>query len=96
MPRGDKSKYTEKQQRQAVHIEEGYEDRGIPEDEAERRAWATVSAMTGGGKEPCGSGRGKKINNANSTLLRLLKRRSYGLRKRIGRERLLNELNTFI
>jgi hypothetical protein len=64
MPRGDKSKYTEKQQRQAEHIEEGYEGRGLPEDEAERRAWATVNAMTGGGKEPGGSGRGKKINKA--------------------------------
>jgi hypothetical protein len=28
MPRGDKSKYTEKQKRQAEHIEEGYEQRG--------------------------------------------------------------------
>jgi len=64
MPRGDKSKYTEKQQRQAEHIEEGYEDRGLPENEAERRAWATVNAMTGGGKEPGGSGRGKKVNKA--------------------------------
>ena len=35
MPRGDKSKYTEKQKRQAEHIEEGYEERGVPEDEAE-------------------------------------------------------------
>ena len=50
MPRGDKSSYTEKQQRQAEHIEEGYERRGVPEDEAERRAWATVNKSTGGGK----------------------------------------------
>src|SRR6267143_2918907 len=64
MPRGDKSKYTEKQQRQAEHIEEGYEGRGLPENEAERRAWATVNAMTGGGKEPGGSGRGKKVSKA--------------------------------
>ena len=42
MPRGDKSTYTDKQQRQAAHIEEGYEQRGVPEDEAARRAWATV------------------------------------------------------
>jgi len=61
MPRGDKSAYTDKQKRQAEHIEEGYEDRGIPEDEAERRAWATVNAMTGGGKKS-GSGRGKKVD----------------------------------
>ncbi|HKX32064.1 MAG TPA: plasmid stabilization protein, partial [Blastocatellia bacterium] len=63
MPRGDKSKYTEKQQRQAEHIEEGYEDRGIGADEAERRAWATVNKSTGGGKKS-GSGRGKKVNKA--------------------------------
>lgn len=61
MPRGDKSKYTEKQKRQAEHIEEGYEERGVPEEEAERRAWATVNKMTGGGKKS-GSGRGKKVN----------------------------------
>ena len=29
MPRGDKSSYTDKQKRQAEHIEEGYEKRGI-------------------------------------------------------------------
>lgn len=63
MPQGDKSKYTSKQKRQAEHIEEGYEDRGVPDEEAERRAWATVNAMTGGGKKS-GSGRGKKVNKA--------------------------------
>ena len=63
MPRGDKSKYTEKQERQAEHIEEGYEKRGVPENEAERRAWATVNKMTGGGKKS-GSGRGKAVNKA--------------------------------
>lgn len=61
MPRGDKSKYTEKQKRQAEHIEEGYKDRGVSEDEAERRAWATVNDMSGGGKKS-GSGRGRSIN----------------------------------
>lgn len=61
MPQGDKSKYTEKQKRQAQHIEEGYEERGLPEDEAERRAWATVNKMTGGGKKS-GSGVGKPVN----------------------------------
>jgi hypothetical protein len=64
MPRGDKSKYTEKQKRQAEHIEEGYKERGVGEQEAERRAWATVNEMTGGGKKPGGSGRGKKMNKA--------------------------------
>jgi plasmid stabilization system protein ParE len=63
MPRGDKSKYTEKQKRQARHIEEGYLERGVPEEEAEKRAWATVNAMTGGGKKS-GSGRGQAVNKA--------------------------------
>src|SRR3954447_5523713 len=63
MPQGDKSAYTDKQKRQAEHIEEGYEDRGVSEKEAERRAWATVNAMTGGGKKS-GSGRGKRTNKA--------------------------------
>ena len=61
MPRGDKGAYTDKQKRQAEHIEEGYEDRGVSKDEAEKRAWATVNASTGGGKMS-GSGRGQKTN----------------------------------
>ena len=61
MPRGDKSSYTDKQKRQAEHIEEGYEERGVPEGEAERRAWATVNKMTGGGRKS-GSGRGHPDN----------------------------------
>lgn len=46
MPQGDKSAYTDKQKRKALHIEQGYEARGIPEDEAERRAWARKAADT--------------------------------------------------
>lgn len=64
MPKGDKSKYTDKQKRQVEHIEEGYEDRGVGKKEAESRAWATVNAMTGGGKKPGGSGVGQKTNKA--------------------------------
>jgi hypothetical protein len=63
MPRGDKSKYSGKQKRQAEHIEKGYKKRGVSDDESERRAWATVNRMTGGGKKS-GSGRGKKVNKA--------------------------------
>lgn len=59
MPQGDKSSYTNKQKRQAEHIEEGYEKRGLSEKEAERRAWATVNKIHGGGKKS-GSGRGKR------------------------------------
>lgn len=63
MPRGDKSSYTDKQKRQAEHIEEGYEERGVPKKEAEARAWATVNKISGGGKKS-GSGRGKAENKA--------------------------------
>lgn len=55
MPRGDKSKYTSKQKRMAEHIEEGYEHRGTPKKESERRAWATVNKETGGA--------GKRVSN---------------------------------
>jgi plasmid stabilization system protein ParE len=61
MPRGDKSSYTDKQKRKAEHIEEGYEKRGLSEKESERRAWATVNKMDGGGRKS-GSGRGKAEN----------------------------------
>jgi len=59
MPRGEKSKYTDKQERKAEHIEKSYEERGVSEKEAERRAWATVNKQDGGGKNPGGSGRKK-------------------------------------
>jgi plasmid stabilization system protein ParE len=65
MPRGDKSKYTDKQQRKAEHIAEGYEDRGVPDAEAERRAWATVNKESGGGNKS-GSGRGKADTHLSS------------------------------
>src|SRR5271166_616744 len=65
MPRGDKSKYTDRQVRMADHIAAGYEHRGVAEPEAERRAWATVNKETGGGKKS-GSGRGKAENHAPS------------------------------
>src|SRR4051812_37326878 len=63
MPRGDKSKYTEKEKRQAEHIEEGYLERDVPEEEAERRAWATVNKVHGGGEKPGGGGYGKPENH---------------------------------
>jgi plasmid stabilization system protein ParE len=65
MPQGDKDKYTDKQKRKAEHIEEGYEDRGVSRNEAERRAWATVNKESGGGKKS-GSGRGRKENHESS------------------------------
>ena len=65
MPRDDKSSYTDKQKRQAEHIEEGYEQRGISSSEAERRAWATVNKETHGGKKS-GSGRGTREDHSPS------------------------------
>ncbi len=65
MARGSKEKYTDKQKRQAEHIEEGYEARGVSKKEAERRAWATVNKESGGGKKS-GSGRGKSVSHAAS------------------------------
>lgn len=65
MPQGDKSKYTDKQKRKAEHIAEGYEDRGVSKEEAERRAWATVNKDSGGGNKS-GSGRGKPDTNEAS------------------------------
>jgi hypothetical protein len=63
MPKGHKATYTQKQKRQAEHIEEGYVQRGVGKEEAERRAWATVNKISGGGKKS-GSGRGKNANKA--------------------------------
>jgi plasmid stabilization system protein ParE len=65
MPRGDKSRYTKKQKRQAEHIEEGYEHRGVSRQEAARRAWATVNRETHGGKKS-GSGRGQPEDYSHS------------------------------
>ncbi|MBB6124537.1 plasmid stabilization protein [Sphingobium subterraneum] len=65
MPRGDKSAYTDKQKRKAEHIEKGYENRGVPENEAESRAWATVNKESGGGHKS-GSGRGHAETHASA------------------------------
>ena len=66
MPRGDKSKYTDKQKRKAEHIEEGYTKRGVSRKEAASRAWATVNATHGGGEKPGGGGYGRPENPAPS------------------------------
>ena len=63
MPRGEKSKYTDKQERKADHIAEGYEKKGVSKKEAESRAWATVNKDDGGGKQLGGSGRGKRTGH---------------------------------
>lgn len=51
MPRGDKSSYTDKQKREAGHIEESCEERGVSGKTAARRAWATVNKQDGGGRK---------------------------------------------
>jgi len=58
MPRGDKSSYTDKQDRQAEHIAKGYRKRGVSKKTAKARAWATVNKQDKGGKKS-GSGRKK-------------------------------------
>ena len=58
MPTGEKSRYTDKQKRQAAHIEKSYERAGVGVITSEQRAWATVNKLTGGGKKS-GSGRKK-------------------------------------
>lgn len=65
MPRGDKSSYTSKQDRQAEHIAEGYQKRGVSKKTAKARAWATVNKQDKGGKKS-GGGRGKKRDTSPS------------------------------
>jgi hypothetical protein len=60
MPRGSKQKYTDKQERKARKIKKGYMERGVPEDIASARAWATVNKQDRGGRKVGGSGRGKR------------------------------------
>jgi hypothetical protein len=59
MSRGDKSAYTDKQKRQAEHIEESEREAGRSKEDAERIAWATVNKQDGGGKK---SGSGRKAS----------------------------------
>jgi len=82
MPQGDKSAYTDKQKRQAEHIEEGYKKEGISTKEAERRAWATVNDRTGGGKKS-GSGRKK----ASSSRAKSARKKSASSRASSGSSR---------
>ena len=64
MPRGDKSAYTDKQKRQAVHIEQSEREAGRSQEDAERIAWATVNKQDGGGKK---SGSGRKRATKKTT-----------------------------
>lgn len=63
MPRGDKSSYTDKQKRQAQHIEQSEKKEGRSREDAERIAWATVNKQDGGGNK---SGSGRKPDSDKS------------------------------
>jgi plasmid stabilization system protein ParE len=84
MARGSKAKYTDKQKRQAEHIEESYEKRGKSKPEAAKRAWQTVNKQTGGG-EKSGTGRkataGAKKAARKESGQRAAKSRKQGSRK---------------
>jgi hypothetical protein len=87
MPRGDKSAYTSKQKRQAAHIEEGYEERGVSKDEAERRAWSTVNKQTGGGKKRSAGRTTTNRGSRSSTAQQSKKPSSSKARKQAARQK---------
>ena len=60
MPQGSKAKYSDKQKRQAEHIESSYEKEGASKKTAAKRAWQTVNKQTGGGEK---SGGGRKASS---------------------------------
>lgn len=63
MPQGSKDKYTDKQKRQARHIEQSEKKRGASTQKAERIAWATVNKQDGGGLKKSRSHRaGLRVN----------------------------------
>jgi hypothetical protein len=52
MPRGDKSRYTDKHEHKADHIAQSWEECGVAEKEAERRAGASVTRTTAAARTP--------------------------------------------
>ncbi len=64
MARGSKKAYTSKQKRQAHHIEESEQKRGMSSKRAAQIGYATVNKQDGGGKKS-GSGR-KKTTSTGS------------------------------
>lgn len=87
MPRGDKSAYTSKQKRQAAHIEESYEERGVSKDEAERRAWSTVNKQTSGGKKRSASHKTANSVSRSSTAQQSEKSSSSRVRKQAAHQK---------
>jgi hypothetical protein len=86
MPRGDKSSYTDKQKRQAEHIEEGYEKKGSSSKRAERIAWATVNKESGGGKKSGSGSKGKSKSKSKSKSASKGKSKSKGASKGKGKK----------
>jgi hypothetical protein len=85
MPRGDKRKYTDKENRQAERLEKDYEQSGLSSKEASRRARETVSAVRGGGDKPGGSSYGRREDEPERNGGRIGGRRSArGGRGRLG------------
>jgi hypothetical protein len=65
MARGSKASYTNKQRRQAHHIEDSAKKRGMSAKRAKQIGYATVNKQDKGGKKS-GSGRGKSRSTASS------------------------------
>lgn len=63
MSQRDKSSYTDKQKRQAAHIESGYEKRGVGVKTAKARAWATVNKLPAAAKKVAPA---RSITNKNN------------------------------
>lgn len=84
MSRGSKEKYTEAQKRKARHIEESYEEKGVPEEKAEAIAWATVNKQSGGGERSGGSGH-EKPTTEKEKARKMSARRAAASRKGISR-----------
>lgn len=84
MAKGDKSSYTGKQKRQAEHIAEGYEERGTPESEAERIAWATVNKQDGGGKKSGSSSKSSSKAKSSKSSSKSSGKKKTGPTKRKG------------
>jgi hypothetical protein len=87
MPRGNTSKYTNKQKRQAKKIEEGYEKGAVPVKAAASQAWATVNKESGGGKKSGSSSTARKAASPRGSIgsERSQTARSSGSRKPVSR-----------
>jgi plasmid stabilization system protein ParE len=85
MPQGSKAKYTDKQERKADHIAEGYEKKGVSKKEAESRAWATVNKQDGGGNQKGGGGQ-KKSESAEAKSRSEAAKKGWETRRKGGRK----------